>query len=184
MRREGGSVGRMADDWRCSGHRTGQSIPCLSPTSGSAIRGGVRVHPITPDFRQEHGAGKPHAGTCAGGSEQSLSLPRPSEMSLFNGLQATRGQFYFSRGPFPRACVAKGRLSSIPRPTAMKRLAGRKRPGAPGIMAVDIARSDRGIGIRLTQPSLFCKELSIWRHFIRKFDASSFPGSVAGCTSF
>ncbi len=44
-RREGGSVGGMADDWRCSGHRTGQSIPCLSPTSGSAIRGGVRVLP-------------------------------------------------------------------------------------------------------------------------------------------
>jgi hypothetical protein len=86
MRREGGSVGRMADDWRCSGHRTGQSIPCPSPTSGSATRGGVRAHPITPDFRQEPGAGKPHAGICAGGREQSLSLPRPSESRLFNGL--------------------------------------------------------------------------------------------------
>src|SRR5208282_1941088 len=75
--------------------------------------------PITPDLRQEPGAGKPHAGICAGGREQSLSLPRPglrsgasdlrekppkggvelfgipwilsSEMSLFNGLWARPG---------------------------------------------------------------------------------------------
>ncbi len=53
-----------------------------------------------------------------------------SEMSLFNGLQATWGRFYFSRGPFPSACVTKGRPSSILSSTAMKRLAGRKRPGA------------------------------------------------------
>jgi hypothetical protein len=35
------------------------------------------------------------------------------------------------------------RPSSIRGSTALKRLAGRKRPGAPGIMAVDIAKSDR-----------------------------------------
>ena len=33
--------------------------------------------PITFDPRQEPGAGKPHAGICAGGGEQSSSLPRP-----------------------------------------------------------------------------------------------------------
>ena len=32
---------------------------------------------ITSDFRQEPGAGKPHAGICAGGGEESPSLPRP-----------------------------------------------------------------------------------------------------------
>ena len=32
---------------------------------------------ITSDFRQEPGAGKPLAGICAGGGEQSPSLPRP-----------------------------------------------------------------------------------------------------------
>ncbi len=51
-------------------------------------------------------------------------------------------------------------------------------------MAVDIARSDRGIGIRLTPSSLFGKELSIGRHFIQKFDAAACAGSVAGCASF
>ena len=33
--------------------------------------------PITFDLRHEPGAGKPHAGICAGGGEQSSSLPRP-----------------------------------------------------------------------------------------------------------
>src|SRR4029450_7272835 len=33
--------------------------------------------PIAFDPRQEPGAGKPHAGICAGGEEQSSSLPRP-----------------------------------------------------------------------------------------------------------
>jgi hypothetical protein len=33
--------------------------------------------PVTLDLRQEPGAGKPHAGICAGGGEQSPSLPRP-----------------------------------------------------------------------------------------------------------
>ncbi len=35
--REGGSVGGMADDWRCSGHRTGSGAPCPSPAGGSAL---------------------------------------------------------------------------------------------------------------------------------------------------
>jgi hypothetical protein len=33
--------------------------------------------PVTLDLRQEPGAGKPHAGICAGGGEQSPSLPLP-----------------------------------------------------------------------------------------------------------
>ena len=43
--------------------------------------------PITPDLRQEPGAGKPHAGICAGGREQSLSLPRPGLRSGASGLR-------------------------------------------------------------------------------------------------
>ena len=35
--------------------------------------------PITFDLRQEPGAGKPHARICAGGEEQSSSLPRPNK---------------------------------------------------------------------------------------------------------
>ena len=75
--REGGSVGGMADDGRCSGRRTGPSILYPPLACGSATRSNVRARPIALDFRQEPGAGKPHAGICAGGREQSLSLPRP-----------------------------------------------------------------------------------------------------------
>ena len=74
--REGGSVGGMADDWRCSGRRTGPGILYPSPACGSALRNNLRARPIAPDLRQEPGAGKPHAGICAGGREKSLSLPR------------------------------------------------------------------------------------------------------------
>ena len=74
--REGGSVGGMADDWRCSGRRTGLGILYPSPACGSALRSNLRARPIAPDLRQEPGAGKPHAGICAGGREKSLSLPR------------------------------------------------------------------------------------------------------------
>src|SRR5262249_2437336 len=46
---------------------------------GSELHGYPRPRmPITFDLRQEPGAGKPHAGICAGGEEQSSSLPRPS----------------------------------------------------------------------------------------------------------
>ncbi len=90
-----------------------------------------------------------------------------SEMSLFNGLQATRGQFYFLRGPFPRACVASARRRrSEGRPHKNASPAGRGW-ASRGFIQFDIARSDRGIGIRLTRPSLFCKELSIWRHLYK-----------------
>jgi len=74
--REGGSVGGMADDWRCSGRRTGPGILYPSPACGSALRSNLRARPIAPDLRQEPGAGKPHAGICAGGREKSMSIPR------------------------------------------------------------------------------------------------------------
>ena len=37
-----------------------------SPACGSALRSNLRARPIAPDLRQEPGAGKPHAGICAG----------------------------------------------------------------------------------------------------------------------
>lgn len=74
--REGGSVGGMVGDWRCSGRRTGPRILSPSPACGSALRSNLRARPIAPDLRQEPGAGKPHAGICAGGREKSLALPR------------------------------------------------------------------------------------------------------------
>ncbi len=67
--RERGSVGGMVDDWRCSGRRTGLGILYPSPACGSALRSNLRARPIAPDLRQEPGAGKPHAGICAGGGE-------------------------------------------------------------------------------------------------------------------
>ena len=48
-----------------------------------------------------------------------------------------------------------------------ERLAGRKRLGAPRIMAVDIARVRSGIGIKLTPSSLFGKKLSNSARFLQ-----------------
>jgi hypothetical protein len=56
----------MADDWRCSGRRTGPGILYPSPACGSALRSNLRARLIAPDLRQEPGAGKPHAGIRAG----------------------------------------------------------------------------------------------------------------------
>ena len=91
--REGGSVGGMADDWRCSGRRTGPGILYPSPACGSALRSNLRARPIAPDLRQEPGAGKPHAGICAGGREKSLSLPRraPGEAGAIQPVQIRSG---------------------------------------------------------------------------------------------
>jgi hypothetical protein len=46
-----------------------------SPRIGAAWV--IPRRPITFDLRQEPGAGKPHAGICAGGGWQRPSLPRP-----------------------------------------------------------------------------------------------------------
>ena len=83
--REGGSVGGMVGDWRCSGRRTGPRIVSPSPACGSALRSNLRARPIAPDLRQEPGAGKPHAGICAGGREKSLALPRQPRKSCYPG---------------------------------------------------------------------------------------------------
>src|SRR3954453_11636583 len=44
--------------------------------------------PVASDLRQEPGAGKPHAGICAGGRRQLLSLPRQSSGADFLGDKA------------------------------------------------------------------------------------------------
>ncbi len=68
-------------------------MPCPPPACGPALqRIVVRDRPVTPDLRQEPGAGKPPAGICAGGRVQSLSLPRPSDSGLFNGLPEVQVQ--------------------------------------------------------------------------------------------
>ena len=77
------NAAEMADDGRCSGRRTGPSILYPPLACGSATRSNVRARPIALDFRQEPGAGKPHAGICAGGREQSLSLPRPRRRTVW-----------------------------------------------------------------------------------------------------
>ena len=90
----------------------------------------------------------------------------------FQWVTSDLGPILFFGGPCPPNARHNG-PPSIRRLTALKRLAGRKGPGVPGIMAVDIARSDRGIGIRLAPPSLFGKEMLIWRHFIQEFQRGS-----------
>ena len=65
--REGGSVGGMADGGQCPGRRTAPGTPSQPPACGSRLpRSNVRDRPVTPDLRQEPGAGKPQAGICAG----------------------------------------------------------------------------------------------------------------------
>ena len=99
--REGGSVGGMADDGRCSGRGTGPSILYPPLACGSATRSNVRARPIALDFRQEPGAGKPHAGICAGGREQSLSLPRP------------RAEMVWPRKPSNPLYLVRGRAAAV-----------------------------------------------------------------------
>jgi len=67
----------------------GRQCMLRTPSRASHVPGVVRLRigaagaaqlgmPITSDLRQEPGAGKPHAGICAGGGEESPSLPRPA----------------------------------------------------------------------------------------------------------
>ena len=96
--------------------------PAATPDN---VRGAFKVDPEAPihieadrlvevfdgafDLRQEPGAGKPHAGICAGGGWQQPSLPRPPQWSrkvakvamVFNG----RG------GPARALCAAHMRSS-------------------------------------------------------------------------
>jgi len=68
--------GRVSCD-ACSGLSAGKHVTeAASPRIGAAWVPNTRM-PITFDLRQEPGAGKPHAGICAGGGWQQPSLPRP-----------------------------------------------------------------------------------------------------------
>ena len=98
----------------------------------------------------------------------------------FQWVTSDPGPILFFARPLPERIRRKRRPSSIRRSTALNRLAGRKRPGKPGMMAVDIARVRSGIAIKVTPSSLFCKELSIWRHFMQRLRrAWSLSNSVA-----
>jgi hypothetical protein len=74
--------GRPAGKTR-SGHRTGPACRTYRPGPVASLhrshrpRTAQRHHP-----RQEPGAGKPHAGICAGGWPKDQSLPRPSQALL------------------------------------------------------------------------------------------------------
>ena len=61
-RNEGGAA--------CSGHSTGTRMPQRRCSCTDRVRAGTEgPTPVTSDLRQEPGAGKPHAGICAGGGE-------------------------------------------------------------------------------------------------------------------
>jgi len=69
----GGSMDRQASP----GRRAGIGMPPKRAAHGSRLQADEKASdPITSDLRQEPGAGKPHAGICAGGGEQSPSLVR------------------------------------------------------------------------------------------------------------
>ena len=69
----------------CPGHSAGLGMSLKQRAHGSELHGyPIPRRPITFDPRQEPGAGKPHAGICAGGGEQSSSLPRHSQSRCSN----------------------------------------------------------------------------------------------------
>ena len=75
-----GCMGRRAwrEGARPRGRKAATHAPDTAPawhvTRAAGLRIGTQM-PITFDPGQEPGAGKPHAGICAGGGEQSPSLP-------------------------------------------------------------------------------------------------------------
>jgi hypothetical protein len=61
----------------CPGHRVGTGMSPTARAHGPDPEGPLGPPtPVAFDLRQEPGAGKPHAGICAGGRRQLLSLPR------------------------------------------------------------------------------------------------------------
>ncbi len=76
----------------------------------------------------------------------------------FQWVASEAGRFLFLGGTFPSACVARG-----------GRLRSEGRLGERWIMAVDVAGVRFSIETSLTPPSLFCKQLSIRRHFMKIF---------------
>ena len=67
----------------CPGHRAGIRMFPTARAHGPELDGPPKPRmPVASDLRQEPGAGKPHAGICAGGRRQLLSLPRRSINAL------------------------------------------------------------------------------------------------------
>src|SRR3954470_2994756 len=61
----------------CPGHRAGPGMSPTACTHGPELDGPPKPRmSVASDLRQEPGAGKPHAGICAGGRRQLLSLPQ------------------------------------------------------------------------------------------------------------
>src|SRR4051812_41200319 len=61
----------------CPGHRAGIRMSPTACVHGPELDGPPKPRmSVASDLRQEPGAGKPHAGICAGGRRQLLSLPR------------------------------------------------------------------------------------------------------------
>ena len=86
MQGVGGGGGRGGKGARSKGRQAATHAPDTAPGSACHRRGEptdrrdgslLSRTSITFDPRQEPGAGKPQAGICAGGGEQSPSLPRP-----------------------------------------------------------------------------------------------------------
>jgi hypothetical protein len=61
---------------RCRNRHVPETASLPTGTGGAA----QAPTPVAFDLRQEPGAGKPHAGICAGGGPQGPSLPRPATL--------------------------------------------------------------------------------------------------------
>ena len=66
-------VGRKANGNACSGLRAGAACHGSCPPARHSLK--AHALGIAFDFRQEPGAGKPHAGICGGGVGQPTPLP-------------------------------------------------------------------------------------------------------------
>jgi hypothetical protein len=74
--------GRPAGKTR-TGHRTGRAWHMYRPGPAASLHRSPRPRTAQRYYpRQEPGAGKPHAGICAGGWPRGQSLPRPSQALL------------------------------------------------------------------------------------------------------
>ena len=70
----------MVDAEARPGHSAGLGMTQEASTRGSELNGPPKPRTsITLDFRQEPGAGKPHAGICGGGAGKPVPLPDSRE---------------------------------------------------------------------------------------------------------
>src|SRR3954467_12420125 len=66
----------------CPGHRAGTGMSPTARAHGPELDGPPKPRmPVALDLRQEPGAGKPHAGICAGGGSNSCSYRDPRSMT-------------------------------------------------------------------------------------------------------